>query len=214
MLIAGIDEAGRGPILGPMVMSIVVIDSKDNAMLKKIGVKDSKLIPEKKREELYLEIKKIAKEIHTTKITANEIDKQREKDSLNYIEVKMASKLINLLKTSPENIIIDCPQTSTDKYKEKVYALLNEHKKLTVENKADLNHISVGCASIIAKVERDRELHKLEKEIGIELGCGYPHDARTINAINQLEKTHPNFIRKSWITYQNLKEKNKQKKLF
>lgn len=214
MLIAGIDEAGRGPVIGPMTMAICVIDSNDNAMIKKLGIKDSKQVAKLDRERLYLEIKKFAKEYHYIKIDANEIDKQREKDSLNYIETKMAAKLINKLKVMPEYIYVDCPQTSTDKYKNNLYALIDSETKLVVENKADVNYPCVSCASIIAKVERDSVLENLEKEIGIELGCGYPHDETTLKAIKKLEKLKPDFIRKSWQTYQDIKSKETQKKLF
>jgi len=214
MLIAGIDEAGRGPVIGPMSMSICVIDSNDNAMLKKLGVKDSKQVPKEEREKLYKEIKKIAKEYHFIKIDADEIDKQRKKESLNYIETKMAAKLINKLKCKPEYIYVDCPQTSTDKYKQNLYALIDVDTKLVVENKADINYVCVSAASIIAKVERDLVLENMEKELGIELGCGYPHDAITLSAIKKLEKLKPEFIRKSWQTYIDMKNKEKQNKLF
>jgi len=214
MLIAGIDEAGRGPVLGPMLMAICVIDSKDNTMFKKLGVKDSKQVPKDDRERLYKEIKKSAIEYHHINIDANEIDKQREKESLNYIETKMAAKLINKLKNKVDYIYVDCPQTSTEKYKDNLYALIDIETKLVVENKADINYVCVSCASIIAKVERDAVLENLEKELGIELGCGYPHDETTLKAIKKLEKLKPDFIRKSWQTYLDLNNKEKQKKLF
>lgn len=214
MLIAGIDEAGRGPILGPMVMTICVIDSKDNDTLKKLGIKDSKRLTKKQREKLYLQIKKIVKEYHTTKIDAKDIDKQREKESLNYIEIKMMSKLINSLKRRPQYIYIDCPQISTETYKEKLYALLDYDTKLIVENKADSNHVVVSCASILAKIERDSYLDKYEKKLGFKIGSGYPHDKLTLKAIAKIEKKMPKIIRKSWQTYQNIKNSEKQKKLF
>jgi len=214
MLIAGIDEAGRGPVIGPMQMCICVIDSNDNAMLKKIGVKDSKLLTKEQRDTLYIEIKKNAKEYHSISISANEIDQQREKDSLNYIEIKMQAKLINKLKTDVGAIYIDCPQTSLEAYKNKLYALIDKDVKLIVENKADLNYPVVSCASIIAKVDRDVEIERVQKELGFDLGCGYPHDEVTIKALKKLEKAKPEFIRKSWQTYIDFKNKEKQKKLF
>ena len=85
---------------------------------------------------------------------------------------------------------------------------------MIVENKADFTYPIVSAASIIAKVERDFELNKIEKKYNLKLGCGYPHDKDTLNAINKLEKVYPNFIRKSWQTYIDLKNKEKQKTLF
>ena len=213
MLIAGIDEAGRGPVIGPMVMSIVLIDVKDNDKLKKIGVKDSKLLTMDKREFLYEKIKKIAKETYTIKTSAKEIDTLRKRYSLNFIELKITSKLINKLKEKPDYIYVDCPQISTDKYKNNLYALIDYDTKLIVENKADLNYLCVSAASIIAKVERDNCIKEYEKELNLELGCGYPHDEKTINALTKLEKLKPEIIRKSWQTYINLKNKEKQNKI-
>ena len=136
------------------------------------------------------------------------------KDSLNFIELKITAELINKLKSCPDKIYVDCPQTNTESYKEKLEAYLDFDTKLIVENKADFNYPVVGAASIIAKVERDSEIKKLEKKHKLEIGTGYPHDQVTIKALKELDKLCPKEIRKSWSTYQTFKDNEKQKKLF
>ncbi len=214
MLIAGIDEAGRGPVVGPLVMAIYSIEIEKEEQLRKIGVKDSKLLTPEQRENLFPKVKKIAKEFYSKKVDAYKIDEMRKKDSLNFIELKITAELINKLKTAPDKIYVDCPQTNTESYKEKLEAYLDFDTKLIVENKADFNYPVVGAASIIAKVERDAEIKKLEKKYKIEIGTGYPHDPLTIKALKELDKMCQKEIRKSWSTYQNFKDKEKQKKLF
>lgn len=214
MLIAGIDEAGRGPVVGPLVMAIFSIDIEKEQELRKIGVKDSKLLSPEQREKLFPKLKKIAKEFYCKKIDAYKIDEMRKKDSLNFIELKITAELINKLKKTPDKIYVDCPQTNTESYKEKLEAYLDFDTKLVVENKADFNYPVVGAASIIAKVERDKEIKKLEKKYKLEIGTGYPHDPATIRALKELDKLCPKEIRKSWSTYQTFKDNEKQKKLF
>lgn len=215
MRVAGIDEAGRGPLIGPMVMAIVSVELDALEQLEDIGVTDSKLLSPVKRESLYDQVKSISKEFYSVKIEAHEIDKHREKESLNVIEAKMASQLINKLKTKPEKIYIDCPDVNQCKYENQVYAYLNSHHKLVAEHKADLNYVVVGAASIIAKVERDYHIRKIEEEFNIEVGTGYPHDPKTIAYLKEVVKTKkiPNFVRKSWQTFINADNDAKQKKL-
>lgn len=216
MYVAGIDEAGRGPVVGPMTMAVVAVDLKHLELLKDLGVTDSKLLSPSKREELYLEIKKIAKEIHSLKIDANEIDKKRETISLNTIEAKMASELINKLTICPRKLYIDCPDVNPERYHTVVYSYLDKHQELVVEHKADLNYLPVSAASIIAKVERDSHIRDLEEKYGVELGTGYPHDPKTRKFLESVirEKNIPDFVRKSWQTVSDIKDSTKQKKLF
>ena len=94
-LLCGIDEAGRGPVIGPLVMCGVLVDKKDLTKLKKLGVKDSKLVPVKKREELYHEILKVVKNYKVIKVSAQEIDQRTEVNlNLNQLEAVKAADII------------------------------------------------------------------------------------------------------------------------
>ncbi len=214
MLIAGIDEAGRGPVLGPMTLAITTIEITKEEQLKDLGVKDSKQLTKEIREKLYPQIKKIVNEYLIYKLDANEIDELRKKDSLNLIELKTSAKLLNDLKTKPEKVFVDCPDLNTSRYKNSLYAYLDFDTEIIAEHKADDKYPIVSAASILAKVDRDNYIAKMSKELNFDLGSGYPGDEITIKAITKLEKLAPNFIRKSWQTYIDLKNKEKQKKLF
>jgi ribonuclease HII len=216
MLIAGIDEAGRGPVLGPMVMAITVIEKEKEEKLKKLGVTDSKLLTEKKRMELLPKIKKIVNEFNSISIQAKEIDEFMLRKSLNELEAMKAAQLINSLKTIPELVLIDSPDLIEANFEKRIQKYLNKKIKIISQHKADLNYLIVGAASIIAKTERDEEIKKLKKKFG-EIGSGYPGDEKTILFIKtHLKKNNclPDCARKSWNTSKRLINDRFQKKLF
>lgn len=214
MLKAGVDEAGRGPCLGPLVICGVTIDEKDEAKLKALGVKDSKLLSKEEREELYPKIMKIVKDYKFIKIFPEEIDARDSKYlSLNDLEAVKAAEIINYLK--PEKVIVDCPSPNIPAFKNYLLRLIDNKKiDLIPEHKADFNHVVVGAASVIAKVERDNEIEKIKKELGVEFGSGYPSDPVTKKFLSENWEKYPGLFRKTWETWKVFKEKKNQKGLF
>jgi ribonuclease HII len=213
VMLCGIDEAGRGPIIGPMVMCGVVIDKKDEKKLAKLGVKDSKLVLPKKREELFDKILAIVKKYEIAILSPQDIDHAlNDPDTnLNWLEADTASLIIN--KLTPEVAVIDCPSPNIPEYKEYIRKKLNVDCELVVEHKADLNHIVVGAASIIAKVTRDREIQKIKAMVGEEIGSGYPADPKTMEFVYYNYKKYPEIFRKTWQTYKDVVAKKQQKGL-
>jgi ribonuclease HII len=211
--ILGIDEAGRGSVIGPMYIGGVVIDEKDHNKLKSIGVKDSKLLTPKQREALYSKIKKIAKDYVVLKISAKEIDELRKISNLNRIEAEKMAEIIKAMKA--DKAYVDAPQVSTEKFKNILLALAKNHTEVIAENYADLKYPVCSAAAILAKVERDRDVERIKKIVGFDFGVGYSHDQRSIDFVEKAlkEKKHLEFIRHSWITVQNLKVKKEQKTL-
>lgn len=218
MKIIGIDDAGRGPVIGPMILSGVLADESDEELIKQWGAKDSKLLTFKKRAEIQ---EKILKNFETaTAITsAGEIDTQISSGTnLNTIEAIKAGKIINELiknKTEKIKVIIDCPSPNTLAWKAVVlnYVEKPEQIELYCEHKADLNHSIVSAASIIAKQTREAELEKIKTTLGKNCGSGYCSDPITKeflkNSHQELEKLH--LIRKSWQTWADLINKKQQK---
>ena len=212
MLILGIDDAGRGPVIGSMVITGVLIDDKDISKLKAIGVKDSKLIAPEKRKLLFKEIERLAKAYSIIKIEPKEIDAalESEKTNLNWLEGDKMIEIIKQLKDA-NKVYVDCPSNNIQAFKG--YLEKKVKKDLVVENKADLKYEIVGAASIIAKVTRYEEIEKIKKKIGKDIGSGYPSDEITQKFLKENYKKYPNIIRKSWASYKNLVYGEKQKKL-
>lgn len=214
MLICGIDEAGRGPIIGPLVMCGVLIDEKDEALLRKIKVKDSKLLTKEQREDLYSKIIKIGKNYKIVIISPKEVDHAVGKNdglNLNWLEADKSAEIINSL--SPEKAFIDAPGNNISSYREYLTKKLKNKVNLVLEHKADVNYPVVSAASILAKVTRDNEIEKIKKEIGIDFGSGYLTDPKTTEFLKNNFENYPEIFRKSWFPYKDLMNRKFQKSL-
>lgn len=219
--IAGIDEAGRGPIIGPLVIVCAAIPEDKMGILKENGVKDSKLLSEKQRGEIFKNIEHAVK-FEMMIISPSEIDEavNSQTYNLNWLEADKAADLLNKIDAKLENdvsrVVIDCPSTNINAYKNHFKEHVdNDEIELIVEHKADLNHLIVGAASIIAKETRERELLKYKRKFKIDFGSGYPSDPKTKAFLkeNWNKKEYQHLFRKSWQTYKDLSEKGKQKNL-
>lgn len=215
VLVCGIDEAGRGPIIGPLVMCGILIKEEDEEKLKKIKVKDSKLLTKKQREFLYNKIIKIAQKYKIIIISQEEIDravKGHDGLNLNWLEADKSAEIINNL--NPEKTIIDTPSNNINKYKNYLLKKIKNKKIETIlEHKADLNYPIVSAASIIAKVTRDREIEKIKNKIKIDFGSGYMSDRKTVAFLENNYESYKELFRKSWLPYQDILNKKFQKKL-
>jgi len=212
MKILGIDEAGRGPVIGPLVMCGYLIDEAKIQKLKELGVKDSKSLSTKKRYILRPILESIADDYIILKIKACDIDKLRTRTNLNKIEIERMQQIINSLE--PDKVIIDAIERNTKNFREKILAGINKDIEVIAENFADKKYHVVSAASIIAKVYRDEEILALRKH-GFN-GSGYPSDPRTIEFLKKclVEKNEfPDFVRKTWVTAQYIKEEREQSKL-
>ena len=209
--VLGIDEAGRGPVIGPMIIAGVMIHDGKEAELG--AVKDSKLLTHKKRELLSHQIVAHS-EFKIIEIPPKEIDEavgSKDGMNLNWLEAHKQAEIINEL--NPDVAIIDCPSPNCKKYTEYLKKLLNNKEiKLIIEHKADVNYPVCSAASIIAKLKRDEEIEKLKKKYG-EIGPGYPANSITQKFIKENWEKHPEIFRKSWSTFKNHEKMKNQKKL-
>lgn len=216
MIIAGIDEAGRGPVLGPLVIAVACIEKQEEQKLIELGVKDSKLLTAMQRDNFVKEIRNIVSEFAFTKISPKEIDELRDRKSLNEIEAMRIGQLLNELKIKPDKVYVDSPDTISVNFEKRIRNYLDFECIIQSEHKADVNYPIVSAASIIAKTERDAAIFELEKIHG-KLGSGYPHDPDTISFLQKYVEKHkalPEFSRKSWETSKTLIDSAFQKKLF
>ena len=223
MLLLGIDDAGRGPVIGPMVLAGCLIEEKTKKEFREKGVRDSKQLTQKRREFLEEFVKEKSKKFHTVLLTPEEIDKGNEEGTnLNQLEAIAAAKIINKLNSAsgPDgtkiSVILDCPSASINKWTEYLKTHIENLSNLEIvcEHKADRNHVVVSAASILAKSERERQVARLREKYGEDMGSGYPSDPKTKEFLANNATKHKGLFRKSWSTWKKASSKLKQKKLF
>ena len=202
MRILGVDEAGRGCVIGPLVIAGVLIDERSQPKLLEFGVKDSKLLSHLRRKQLAKEIKRIAINTHIIKLCPIEIDKavnsRRKLHKLNRLEAKTMAKVVEALK--PDIAIVDASDVLANRYKQHITECLSFSVQVISEHKADRNYPVVSAASIIAKVERDHVIDELKAKHG-DFGSGYmanPKTAVFLEALLGKYGVYPNFVRRSW----------------
>lgn len=214
----GLDEAGRGPVLGPMIMGGIVIPEKKEKIVERMGVKDSKKVTPKRRAVLSRKLTKMF-EYELVEISAKDIDLMRAKGiNLNQIE-KLAMKQI-IRKLDSDKIIIDALDVKEGRLQEEMQEYAGPNREVLAEHKADENYLAVGAASIIAKHRRDQIIDELNRNYikttkdrnGI--GSGYPSDPKTKAFLKQYTYDEmPEFVRRSWGTVQKIKEEEENNKL-
>ena len=213
MHIVGVDEAGRGPVLGPLVVGLLSIPVSDESILIEQNITDSKHNSAKKRVEQYEWIVQQSKErnwyVDTIICPPNKIDNAVYGEGLNLLEVDLFASILNRHNTditTPCSIMLDAcdvnEQRFTNRITERMKAWPRKDSTIKSEHKADANHRIVGGASIVAKVVRDRIMQQLQEELGFNIGSGYPSDPNTVAALPNLigpEEIHPD-VRWSWAT--------------
>ena len=202
--IAGIDEAGRGPLVGDMFVSLVALNESDLPKLRLSGVKDSKKLSPERREKLLIEILKLAQAIIVSRATPSEIDER----NINTIFVEKACKCIALSYRRGIEIDIVYIDAAGDPSKtvSRIRACLSgfgiHSLEIVAEHGADARYEIVGAASIVAKVLRDSHIAELHRIYG-DFGRGYPSDPRTIEWVKRCYEEHgdlPPIVRRSWST--------------
>jgi len=214
-IIVGVDEAGRGPVLGPMVMAALAFKETDIKKLEWLGVKDSKLLSREAREEMFERIREIVHDFRIEVIEPDAIDLSVNGSSnLNWLEADTSARLVSEME--PNKVIVDCPSVNIPAYTNYFKSKLTgeaQGAELVIEHKADFNHIVVAAASVIAKVIRDRNVDHIKNEIKIDFGSGYLTDPKTQVFLEKYHEEHAELFRKSWKSYSRVLEKRNQKSL-
>jgi ribonuclease HII len=209
VVICGVDEAGRGPAMGPLVVAAVAIP--DDAPLREIGVKDSKKLPPTKRIELSLRIREMAR-VEVRVVHAEEIDARE--NSLNELEAELFAELLDRI--APTDAFLDACDTNEARFARTVGSKLRCHPRLVAKHKADDIYPVVSAASIIAKTVRDEEMERICSSLGIVGMSGYCGDKRTTDFVEGYLKEHgslPPHTRRSWKNIRKLSSDSKVSKL-
>ncbi len=218
-IICGVDEAGRGPVIGPMVIAIVCVDKSQVDFLLKLGVKDSKELRPDRRAKIALEIMRCARYVKYIIVPPDEIDRYVARNRLNLLEAEKTTELIRqaLSELGEIDVVyVDSPDVKPDRYAQTLRQMLDIDVRIEASHKADRQIPVVSAASIVAKYIRDSEIEKLRQIYG-DFGSGYPSDLKTIKFILSYVKQHhelPPIVRKTWSTARRLYREALRAKLF
>jgi len=206
--VCGVDDAGRGPVIGPLVIAGVMVVEEKLDRLKALGVKDSKQLPQSVRTRLSKEIPNVVDDYHLIELGAEELDKIVNRapkfQRLNLLEAKVMAQVIEKLR--PELAYVDSSDTRPERFKNNILDCLSFTPRIVSEHKADINYPVVSAASILAKVHRDSRIEEIKREYG-EVGSGYAHDVLTVKFLRDYYSDHGDFppiVRRSWKTLGNI----------
>ncbi|MDW0236488.1 MAG: ribonuclease HII [Nitrososphaeraceae archaeon] len=197
--ICGVDEAGRGSLIGPIIVAGISVSKKSLSEMVEIGIKDSKLLTPNKRQILFGDVIGLAESICICRIGIEDIDFHVSKNHLNLLEAEaMAITIGNM---DSYKTYVDSCDVNPSRYKRTINSFLKRNNtKLISMHHADRLNVVVSGASIIAKVIRDSEISKIRLKYG-DLGSGYPSDKKTIRFVQEWFEQNreiPPFTRKSW----------------
>jgi ribonuclease HII len=215
LLLGGIDEAGRGSVIGPLVIAGISFDPTGLESIRNEGITDSKKLSVQKRETLYTKILHSAVSVFVCKISPITIDNYVNYKKLNVLESRFMTIIADNLRA--DKIIIDACDVKPDRFKQSILKnLTSKSVKIYCFHKADTDNLIVSAASVIAKVTRDREIKKIEETLCKKIGSGYPSDPSTkLFLKNHLfDKENKKYIRFSWSPVKNLINECAQTKLF
>ena len=201
-MICGVDEAGRGPVIGPLVVCGVAVET--DVPLRQMNVRDSKKLSAERREALVPEIEKCCR-FELVVVPAEDIDTMRKEMTLNDFEAKLFAEVI--AKLHPEVAYVDSADVDEHEFKKSILRQIPWELDLVSKHGADDLFPVVSAASILAKVRRDAEIRKIEVEVGQKVGSGYSHDQETIGFLERWLKEKgslPPHTRASWDTARRL----------
>jgi ribonuclease HII len=218
--IAGVDDAGRGPIIGPLVIAGVLVNEDLSRAFTAMGVKDSKLLSPEARTELNAKIRQMVAKVSVVEVQPTEIDEVvfhgARLKKLNYLEAKLMAQVIADLK--PDRVFVDASDVNEERYGQTILEFLPDELKnirIVSEHHADRNFPIVSAASIVAKVRRDSVIETLRKQYG-DFGSGYITDPKTLVFLRDWRRSHPDYppiVRRSWKTIKEIEQDLGQSRL-
>ena len=219
-VIAGVDDAGRGPIIGPLVIAGILLPEEKHESLRAMGARDSKLLTPELRTLLNTRIRSAALKVSVVEAQPKEIDDvvlHAEKlRKLNFLEARMMGQVISEL--GPDVVYVDASDVNEARFGEDIRGFLPvslRGMKIISEHHADRTYPVVSAASIIAKVRRDSLIAGLWQEYG-DFGSGYITDPKTMDFLRNWRRTHkeyPPIVRLSWKTIKELEDEIAQSRL-
>ncbi|KYC53368.1 MAG: Ribonuclease HII [Candidatus Methanofastidiosum methylothiophilum] len=219
MNICGVDEAGRGPVIGPLVIAAFSIEEERLREVASLGVKDSKKLNPKRRTEIYSELLKLSKNYFFKVLSPNYLNTEMKRHTLNEIELWAFIDSVIGLNVSLKRVICDSCDVNADRFSQSIkegVCKIYPDCEVIAAHKAEDKYPIVAAASILAKVKRDEILKEIEDKVGTPIGSGYPSDPITISFLKdyyKINNSFPDYVRAEWKTLKNIKSFCNQTKL-
>jgi ribonuclease HII len=202
MRVAGVDEAGRGCFIGPLVVAGALFSQAGISKLEELGVKDSKKLTACKRETLAPQIEALASSVAYFELPPRAIDTVVNRGvklrRLNYLEATAMANVVRRL--APDEAYVDASDVDDERYGETILRLLRIKPRMVCEHRADIKYPVVSAASILAKVRRDTIVASYREEYG-DFNSGYPSDDKAQQWLYSWYREHrswPDIVRSSW----------------
>ena len=199
-IVLGIDEAGRGPVIGNMFVVGVALRDTDLRLLSEMGVRDSKSLDRRRRETLYPKILEAAVAHRVVSYAPRIIDRENINTLFRRAVELIVREMLNILRGRLERVSIDLtgpPSILLDSIRNAGF-----HGEVRAVHRADSKYVEVAAASIVAKVMRDRHVDALKRVYG-DFGSGYPSDPKTRTWLREWyvgNRSLPAIVRRSWKT--------------
>ncbi|MEM2021031.1 MAG: ribonuclease HII [Zestosphaera sp.] len=195
-LVLGIDEAGRGPVIGDMFVACVGVEEGYEELLRNLGVKDSKTLTPSARSAMFPRIIEIARVVYVRRCSPALIDSI----NVNDLFVKAVLDSVKAILRKGFNVSkIYVDALSSRKHKAMVMKGIPSSVELVYEPRADSKYAVVAAASIVAKHLRDVHVKNLHLIYG-DFGSGYPSDSRTMKWLADHVLLETPIVRRSWST--------------
>jgi ribonuclease HII len=205
-LTAGIDEAGRGCVIGPLVVACVAADEADRRWFWKYDVRDSKIVPAQERDDLARRImERCWFQVRIASPREIDIAIRDRARTLNGLELELMADLLAECREAHEEremtAWVDAPSINAQGFCEKLYeaSRWDDMESIRATHEADRRDRTVAAASLIAKYERERLIALAKKELGVDFGCGYSHDPLARAYVAQAPADCPH-VRWTWKT--------------
>lgn len=208
----GLDEAGRGSVIGPMAVAGVWVRADRVDQLAGLGARDSKQVPRARRGEILARIQAVAVHHRVVLIPPERIDAA----SLTLLEMEALAELIGERPADRIFLDVPTPPRGIAPFLEALQRRVGRPLPLVGENRADETYPIVGAASILAKVTRDRELDAVREVYG-DVGWGYPGEPqvkRFLESWYRRERSFPPVVRSRWSTAREIVAAVEQASLF
>lgn len=203
--ILGIDEAGRGSVIGPLVVGAFLVRRDRLGELRAAGARDSKTLRPEQRRSTYERLAAVG-ECRAALVSPREIDRFVRHGGLNLLEAREFARLVATF--APDEVRVDACDVDAERFGRRIRRMAGAEVPVLSRHNADRDDLVVGAASIVAKVRRDRAVAALRQRLGADFGSGYPSDPRTVAFVEVCLRaggSFPPYLRRSWSTMQRVK---------